>query len=104
MTALTPAGRPVLPTSVSRLALVPRATLSIPQNVPTGIPKPAGVAPRILTSPAAVSLRYLQNPPIRVRGPVTGRQYDFSGSRPVQAVDPRDASALLRTRFFRQTR
>ncbi len=50
----------------------------------------------------AVTLRYLENSPIRVPGPVTGRQYEFSGARPVQAVDRRDAVALLRTRFFRQ--
>ena len=51
-----------------------------------------------------MNLHYLENSPIRVRGPVTGRQYDFSGLRPVQAVDTRDASALLRTRFFRPLR
>lgn len=52
----------------------------------------------------SVKLRYLENSPVRVRGPVTGRHYDFSASHPVQAVDPRDAAPLLRTRFFQQTR
>jgi len=33
---------------------------------------------------------------------VSGRQYQFSGSKPVQAVDARDAAALLRTGFFSQ--
>jgi hypothetical protein len=50
---------------------------------------------------STVALRYLENSPILVRGP-TGRQYMFSGANPNQSVDPRDAKALLRTRFFRQ--
>ena len=101
MTTITPAVRPGVPTSVSRPTLIARMTPAIPQNVPTGIPKPASFAAPVSTPHVAVSLRYLENSPIRVRGPVTGRQYGFSGSRPVQAVDPRDASALLRTPFFR---
>ena len=47
------------------------------------------------------SLRLTTGSEIRVRGPVSGRYYDFSGSRPV-AVDPRDISALLSTRHFRR--
>jgi hypothetical protein len=50
----------------------------------------------------STSIRSLANSPIRVQGPTTGRYYEFSNSRPVQAVDPRDASALLRMRFFRR--
>jgi hypothetical protein len=50
---------------------------------------------------SSVGLRYLENSPIRVLGPVTGRLYEFSGSRPVQSVDSRDAVPLSRTRFFR---
>ena len=52
----------------------------------------------------SVRLRYMETSPIRVQGPISGRQYDFSASQPVQAVDPRDAAPLLRTRFFQQTR
>ena len=48
-----------------------------------------------------VGLRYLEMSPIRVQGPVTGRLYEFSGSRPLQSVDSRDAAPLLRMRFFR---
>lgn len=48
-----------------------------------------------------VSVRYLEKSPIRVRGTVTGRQYEFSGSRRVLSVDARDASSLLQSRFFR---
>ena len=50
---------------------------------------------------SAISVRYLENSPIRVRGSVSGMHYEFSGSRPVQLVDARDASSLLNTRFFR---
>jgi hypothetical protein len=50
----------------------------------------------------ALSLRYLENAPIRVQGPVTGTPYDFSGVHPIRTVDARDAPALLHTRLFRQ--
>ncbi len=57
----------------------------------------------IVTSYPPVSVRYLERSPIRVRGPVTGQQYEFSESRPVQSVDGRDASSLLQSRFFRRS-
>jgi hypothetical protein len=68
-------------------------------NVPRAPQQP--VAPAHLPN-SPVALRYTQRSPIRVRGPVTGRTYDFSSSNPVQAVDSRDATTLMRTRFFRQ--
>jgi hypothetical protein len=71
----------------------------IEQPQPSTIPQTAAVKP----PEVSVSVRYMDNPAIKVRGPVTGRQYEFSGLRPVQVVDPRDAAALLRTRFFRQS-
>ncbi len=82
---------------------MPTTTPPVRQNV-LNIP----LAPQQTVAPAqppsfSVSLHYLENSPIRVRGPVTGRQYDFSGSHSVQAVDSQDAQALLRTRFFRQS-
>ena len=49
-----------------------------------------------------VELRYVEKSPIQVRGQVSGRIYQFSGSQPVRAVDARDVSSLLRTRFFRR--
>ena len=53
-------------------------------------------------SPAPdVLIRYLAHPPVQIGGPASGRYYAFSGSEPVQAVDARDAAALLRTRYFR---
>jgi hypothetical protein len=52
---------------------------------------------------SSIALRYTETSPILVRGPASGRQYQFSGSKPVQTVDPRDAAALLRTGFFSQS-
>jgi len=52
----------------------------------------------------AISLHYLESSPIRVRGNVTGRYYEFSRATPDQSVDARDAEALLHTRFFRRNR
>jgi hypothetical protein len=49
-----------------------------------------------------VTLRYLERSRILVRGPASGRQYEFSADRAVQHVDGRDAPALLETRFFRR--
>jgi len=56
--------------------------------------------PLALSTP--VSIRYLRNSPIRVRGAASGRTYDFSASRQTQPVDRRDLPGLLRTGFFRQ--
>ena len=51
---------------------------------------------------APVFVRYTESQSVVVRGPVTGRRYAFSAANPVQSVDPRDAGALLRARFFRR--
>ncbi len=48
----------------------------------------------------AVTLHYRKTTAIRVRGPITGRAYDFSGVQPVQAVDVRDAAVLGRSSLF----
>jgi hypothetical protein len=73
----------------------------------------AGVAPAAQRSPVATlpplskdlrpsgetlaltRLRYEDAAPIRVRGPITGRAYLFSGDAPVQEVDVRDAAVLV---------
>ena len=48
-----------------------------------------------------IGLRYDPATPIKLRGPVTGRLYAFSGGAPAAAeVDQRDATALLRTGLF----
>jgi hypothetical protein len=59
-------------------------------------------APLSTAPPSSVSLRYVRQSPIRVRGGVTGRQYEFSSARPAQAVDRRDVAGLVQTGLFRQ--
>jgi hypothetical protein len=49
-----------------------------------------------------VRLRYLLSRPILVRGPVTGRVYQFSGQHPDFNVESRDAESLRRTNLFRE--
>ena len=66
-----------------------------------GTTSPAAAEGNGAAKAAPMNLYYLRNVPVRLRGSATGRPYDFSSARPVQAVDPRDAVALLRTRFFR---
>ena len=53
---------------------------------------------------ADLNLFYYGVTPASVRGPVSGRLYQFSKQQPVQAVDARDAASILRTRLFRQVR
>ncbi len=48
----------------------------------------------------SVYLQYGAQAAIRVRGLATGRVYEFSSTQRVQAVDERDAAALLQTRLF----
>lgn len=48
----------------------------------------------------SVVLRYRERARVLVRGPVTGRAYEFSAGQPTQPVDARDAELLLRTRHF----
>lgn len=57
--------------------------------------------PTAATSSSLAALRYLQAAPIRVVGPATGRVYAFSGSRPLQMIDVRDAQLLARSALFR---
>ena len=47
-----------------------------------------------------VKMLYRGNGSAQVRGRVTGRMYEFPRQEPVQAVDPRDAVMLIRTRLF----
>ena len=53
------------------------------------------VSPAMQGSRGSVLIRYIEDIAIRVQGPETGRRYEFSGDRPVQPVDARDAVALL---------
>ena len=59
-------------------------------------------ATAIATQHPSISVRYLENSPIRVHGLVSGGWYEFSGARAIQQVDARDAASLLNTRFFRR--
>jgi len=59
-----------------------------------------GLAAVPQTSQTPVSLRYVRIAPMRVVGEGSGRQYEFSGSRPIQAVDPRDLFQLLSMGYF----
>ena len=62
-------------------------------------PAPAYTLPA--STSAAVSIRYLHDAPIMVRGPSTGRHYQFTAATPVQRVDATDAEPLVRSGYFR---
>lgn len=47
-----------------------------------------------------VKMIYRGNGSAQIRGRVTGQIYQFPRQQPVQAVDPRDAVGLIRTRLF----
>ncbi len=49
-------------------------------------------------------LLYYGSARITVRGPVSGRLYEFTRQQPRQTVDPRDAVSMLKTRLFRRIR
>ena len=80
---------------------------SRPSAAPMALLRPAADAfgQRSRDAPVAargVSLRYRERARILVRGPVSGRAYEFSPQQPTQSVAPGDADVLLRTgRFLR---
>ena len=49
-------------------------------------------------------IEYAGGRTVTVRGGATGVSYTFSGLQRVQAVDPRDAAAMLKDRRFRLKR
>ena len=73
----------------------------------TASPRPAadslGERPREAAAGArGVLLKYRERARILVRGPITGRAYEFSPQLPPPAVEPRDADVLVRSgRFLR---
>ena len=97
-TAPPPTASPT--TMPANAQFVQSAQLHNQPRSPSSQPAPGGAQPMH----EAVTLRYLESSPIRVRGLVTGQQYEFSGARPIQVVDARDAQAFLRTRFFAESR
>jgi hypothetical protein len=49
---------------------------------------------------SATSLRFLQKRAILVRGPLTGRRYQFSPEAFTTNIDPGDMDALLKSGYF----
>jgi len=95
-------------TSLTRVsaAAPPPPPAQRPALVPQVAPASAATPPQpaAYSSHGTVTLRYLERSRIIVRGPATGRYYEFSGIDAVKPVEARDAAALLRTQFFRQAR
>jgi hypothetical protein len=94
----------VPPKALSTASLVRRG-----DSEKIGVPA-AGASSSAMTSSISakgpfptVTLHYLNFSAISLRGPVTGRSYEFSGSQPFQAVDIRDASVLTRSSSFRRS-
>ena len=88
-----------------------RAALRHMPPAPPSDPAPPPPSPRtVAAGPAAtapgtgVALKYVESGAIQLRGPVTGRQYRFSATHPILAVEQADAGPLLRTRFFIRAR
>lgn len=52
------------------------------------------------TAGSSVYVRFKQPSAVLVRGPVTGRHYQFDGSVNTRSVDARDAAALIKTGYF----
>lgn len=63
---------------------------------------PAGQSHAVPTPPAfgSVTIRYIANPAIIVRGPATRQEYRFSGAQPRQQVARADVEALLASGYF----
>jgi hypothetical protein len=67
----------------------------------TGIdPRGARAAATRSLGSHVVAVRYVERLRLVVRGPATGRQYEFSAAKATQMVAAHDADALLRTRYF----
>ena len=81
----------------------PRATASAEPPAPRAVSQTDAATVRSAGDAfPSVKLHYAQTAPVRLRGPVTGRAYDFSGEQPVQAVDVRDAAVFARNPAFRR--
>jgi hypothetical protein len=75
--------------------------LSFQRTVAKGAAVTDPVAPAGTTS-SEMALRYLRAAPVRVRGLITGRTYEFSGPQSVALIDPRDVPGLQNTGLFRR--
>jgi hypothetical protein len=58
------------------------------------------ISPQVQVAANSIVLRHKDNLSVRVRGPVSGRLYDFSSTQPWQVVDRRDAAVLTRGGLF----
>ncbi|WP_367849293.1 hypothetical protein [Rhodoferax sp. WC2427] len=70
----------------------------------TSFAKPPAPAALPVAAPdglGSLGLRYLARSAVQVRGPHTGRVYQFSAAQPVQRVARADSEALLRSGHFR---
>ena len=95
-----------LSASARAVSTPPPVSPGVPNWPPlTGVAGPNPARTAALSGPGSslsVTLYYLQTSAIRVRGPVTGRPYDFSEAQPAQVVECRDAATLMRTGLFRR--
>jgi hypothetical protein len=61
----------------------------------------ANAQPVPAASGSSVRIEFMQQTAILVRGPATGRHYQFHAGAQTQPVDPRDAASLLKSGYFR---
>ena len=78
-----------------------RAALSRRLTVAPTTPPTVEVVEPPASAGLPVRLHYVQSRAILVRGPATGRIYQFSAAHADTNVDSRDAAPLLRTGLFR---
>ena len=57
--------------------------------------------PRPVRSAAGVRIEFTQPTSVLIRGPATGRHYQFHAGARTQQVDPRDAAMLVKSGYFR---
>ena len=81
-------------------AAAPPADLYVATSPPP--PPPAAARGDAPAAPTTVRVRYMHQQRVRVRGPASGRAYEFSAAAAVQSVDSRDAEGLVGTGFFRR--
>lgn len=64
------------------------------QGRASGQPMPATAGP-------SVRIEFMQQASVMIRGPATGRHYQFHPGAQSQQVDPRDAASLVKSGYFR---
>ena len=70
-----------------------RASLALGKSAGTTTEQDAGMS---------VNVRFKQPSAVLVRGPVTGRHYQFDGAANTQRIDARDAVPLIKSGYFQQ--